>query len=170
MYLRLRRFLCHRSEPDWHFPEKPITWAYRWNALSSTRWEMTAGLPPYICAFGDSSAIGPSRTGIFRRSRSTLRQARKSATSWQSYRCARRGNSRVCFASSRIMNFSLASGTRMRCWAWTRCRSLPGRRTRWGRWRHTRCWRHRRRGSGTRLRAEENLHVGRRRAGLVTAC
>jgi len=24
LYLRLRRFLCHRSEPDWHFPEKPI--------------------------------------------------------------------------------------------------------------------------------------------------
>jgi hypothetical protein len=30
-----------------------------------------------------------------RRSRSTLRQARNGATSWQSYLCARRGNSRV---------------------------------------------------------------------------
>jgi hypothetical protein len=32
---------------------------------------MTAVLPPNICASGDGLAIGPSRTGIFRRSRST---------------------------------------------------------------------------------------------------
>jgi hypothetical protein len=32
-------------------------WAYRWNALSSTRWEMTAALPPYICAPCDLFAI-----------------------------------------------------------------------------------------------------------------
>jgi hypothetical protein len=34
---------------------------YRWNALSSTRWEMTAALPPYICAPCDLSAIVPPR-------------------------------------------------------------------------------------------------------------
>ena len=33
--------------------------------------ETDAALPPGICAFSDSFAIGPSRTGIFRRSRST---------------------------------------------------------------------------------------------------
>ena len=31
-----------------------------------------AALPPYICAFGDSFPIGPSRTSIFTRSRSTF--------------------------------------------------------------------------------------------------
>jgi hypothetical protein len=71
--------VCHRSEPDWHFQEKPI---HPWRAngthtltfLGSTRWQKgTAALPPDICAFDDSpSAIGPSRTGIFRRSRSTI--------------------------------------------------------------------------------------------------
>src|SRR5882762_5125519 len=30
--------------------------APRWNALSSTRWESNAALPPDICAFGDSFA------------------------------------------------------------------------------------------------------------------
>ena len=33
--------------------------------------ETDAALLPVICAFGESLAIGPSRTGIFRRSRST---------------------------------------------------------------------------------------------------
>jgi hypothetical protein len=38
-------------------------------------------------------------------------------------------------------NLALRRGTRMRCWAWTRCRSLSGRRTRRGRWRRRWCWR-----------------------------
>ena len=35
--LRLGRFLCHRSEPDWHFHEKPIHLhrSRGWNAFSS---------------------------------------------------------------------------------------------------------------------------------------
>ena len=58
IYLRLRRFIRHRCEPDWHFFGRSRSiWAYRWNALSSTRWEMTAALPPYICAPCDLSAI-----------------------------------------------------------------------------------------------------------------
>jgi hypothetical protein len=37
------------------------------------RWQ-TAALQPDYCAFSDLSAIGPSRTGIFRRSQSTFAQ------------------------------------------------------------------------------------------------
>jgi len=44
----------------------------RWNALSPRRWQIDGGSPPDIRAFGRSSAIGPSRTGIFRKSRSTV--------------------------------------------------------------------------------------------------
>jgi hypothetical protein len=29
----------------------------RWNALSSTRWQMNAAAPPNICAFGEYSDI-----------------------------------------------------------------------------------------------------------------
>ena len=61
---------------------------------------------------------------------------------------ARRGNSRVCFASSRIKNSNLAlrRGTRIRCWAWTRCRSRSRSRCRRRGW----CWCGRRRGGGGR--------------------
>jgi len=47
----------------------------RWNGRrgdSPTRWQIDRGLPPDIRAFGRSSAIGPSRTGIFRKSRPTV--------------------------------------------------------------------------------------------------
>src|SRR5438552_1824999 len=40
----------------------------RWNPLSKRH----AALPPNLCAFGVLCAIDPSRTGIFRRSRSTI--------------------------------------------------------------------------------------------------
>src|SRR2546423_991221 len=40
----------------------------RWNALSKRH----AALPPNICPIGVLCAIGPSRTGIFWRSRSTI--------------------------------------------------------------------------------------------------
>jgi len=29
----------------------------RWNALSSTRWQRNAAVPPDICAFGDETAM-----------------------------------------------------------------------------------------------------------------
>src|SRR4029077_4128155 len=59
----------------------------RWNALSSTRWEMTAALPPYICAPCDLSAI------VFGEADPPFAKRATVQTSWQSYLCARRGNS-----------------------------------------------------------------------------
>src|SRR5437879_13845684 len=50
----------------------------RWNALSKRH----AALPPNLCAFGVSFDTGRSRTGIFRRSRSTIDEG---GTRWQNW-------------------------------------------------------------------------------------
>jgi hypothetical protein len=40
----------------------------RWNALSSTHWQIKERAAAKYCACDDSFVIGPSRTGIFKRS------------------------------------------------------------------------------------------------------
>src|SRR5258705_6254746 len=64
IYLRLRRYFRHRSEPDWHFQEKPIH--LRWNGRrgdSSTRRQKATAAPPpdYPAPSAMPSAIVPPR-------------------------------------------------------------------------------------------------------------